>query len=257
MFILKYTIVSSNKIDASILVEKIKKELKLEYDEKDPDYVITLGGDGTILKAFHQYQNKIIFALNAGHLGFYTNYKADEIDLMISNINNNNFKINELDLLNVTFNNLGEEISIDALNEITIISPLRTLITDISINDRFFETFRGSGLCISTPTGSTAYNKSLHGAIIDFNIEAFELTEIAGINSNSYKTLGSPIILSKDRVVKLNIKDNEEAYLTIDNLAYNIKNVKMLEVKMSNKKLKMAYDTKEGFGRRLKRSFLD
>ncbi len=253
---MKYVIVSSTSLDSTDIVNKLRKEIRLEYDEKNPDYVITVGGDGTILKAFHQYNDKIIFAINAGHLGFYTNYKIDDLDILINNLNNNTFKVNELNLLNVIFKINNKLISLDALNEITIISPLRTLISDIEIDDRLFETFRGSGLCISTPTGSTAYNKSLHGAVIDFNIEAFELTEIASINSSSYKTLGSPIVFSKNRKIKIKMIDNDEAYITIDNLSYKLKDKQIIEVKMSDNKLKIAFDSNEGFAKRLKRTFL-
>ena len=61
--------------------------------------------------------------------------------------------------------------------------------------------FRGDGLCISTPTGSTAYNKSLGGAVIHPQMDLYQITEIAALNNLVYRTLGNSIILSKGRWV--------------------------------------------------------
>lgn len=253
---MKYCIVHKDISLANELLDKIKKEVKMEYSEESPDFVITLGGDGTILRAFHMYPNAVIFAVHAGHLGFYTNYKIEELDKVIDSLNNHRYKVSILNLLNISFNDGKELKNIDALNEVTITSPLRTLILDIYVDNDYFERFRGTGLCICTPTGSTAYNKSLHGAVIDFNIGAIELTEIAGINSNSYRTLASPVVLSNDRKIILKNIKNEDAYLTIDNYAYTLNDVDEVRVKMSTKFLKMAFHENESFIRRLNRTFL-
>ena len=57
-----------------------------------------------------------------------------------------------------------------------------------------FERFRGDGLCISTPSGSTAYNKALGGAIIHPSLKAIQLAEMASINNRVFRTIGSPLI---------------------------------------------------------------
>ena len=252
----KYCIVYNKAEKNKELVDKLKKEVLCDYDEKNPNYVITLGGDGTILRAFHKYPDAIIFAVHVGHLGFYTNYRIDEIDSVIDAINNHKYKVSALNLLNVSFKDKDEDKVVTALNEITITSVTKTLILDVFIDNNYLERFRGTGVCVCTPTGSTAYNKSLHGAVIDFNIDAIELTEIAGINSNSYRTLASPLVLSKERVIKLiNIKNND-AYLTVDNTSYKLASGELVEVKMSQKVLKMAFTNREGFIKRLNRTFL-
>ena len=68
--------------------EIIKKSLKIEQDSQNPDYVIAIGGDGTIIKASHKYPNAVIFGVHTGHLGFYANYHVDSIDELIEDINN-------------------------------------------------------------------------------------------------------------------------------------------------------------------------
>ncbi len=63
---------------------------------------------------------------------------------------------------------------------------------DVFIDDLHFETFRGDGIIVSTPTGSTGYNKSVHGAVVDPLLPCFQVSELASLNSNRYRTLGSP-----------------------------------------------------------------
>ena len=62
------------------------------------------------------------------------------------------------------------------------------MVADIIINHVPFERFRGDGVTVSTPTGSTAYNKSLGGAVLHPTIEALQLTEIASLNNRVYRT---------------------------------------------------------------------
>ena len=71
-----------------------------------------------------------------------------------------------------------------------------TLVVDVNIRGKHFERFR-DGLCISTPSGSTAYNKALGGALIHPSLEAMQIAEIASINNRVFRTVGSPLVLPK------------------------------------------------------------
>ena len=77
----------------------------------------------------------------------------------------------------------GEKKKLLALNEATIKRVSKTLKADVYIRDQFFESFKGDGLCVSTPTGSTAYSKSLGGAVIHPRLKALQMTEIASITA--------------------------------------------------------------------------
>ena len=254
---MKYYIFCRNDDKSQKISEKIKKSLTLILDDKSPDIVIAIGGDGTILKAFHSYPNAIIFGIHTGSLGFYANYGVDDVDMLIESINSCSYNIECMDLLNCKLidfdNNIIEN---NALNEITIVNPTKTLIIDVSIDDSYFEKFRGTGMCISTPSGSTAYNKSLHGSVIDSSIKCMQLTEIAGINSNAYRTLASPLVLSKDRRIKLFSDTPLNIYVTVDTVAYTVNNFKEINISYSEKVLKMGYSTLEGFFNRINRTFL-
>ena len=254
---MKYCAVIKDDLNSKELFSSFKDKIKHEYNTENPDYVISIGGDGTILKTFHQYPNATIFAVHTGHLGFYTNYSINDIDDLIEDINSSNYSTENLDLLSCKIIDKNEKEIIDnALNEITIVTPLRTLILDVNIDNEFFEKFRGTGLCISTPSGSTAYNKSLHGSVVDCRLNLMQLTEIAGINSNSYRTLSSPLILASNRIITLNSIENVDVFITVDHISYDVKDFKSLTICYSDKKLKMAYHKHEGFIKRVNRTFL-
>ena len=205
--IMKYTLLIKDDKTSNEIAKYISNRLILEEDDKNPDIVISVGGDGTILQAAHTYPNKTIFGLHTGHLGFFANYNPDTVDNLIEDINSNNYMTSTVDLLSCKIEEAsGREITMNALNEITVISPKKTLIMDVKVDDEYLETFRGTGLCVSTPSGSTAYNKSLFGAVVDHSLKCMQLAEIASINSNAYRTLGSPLVLSYDRIITLESK---------------------------------------------------
>lgn len=254
---MRFSIICRNDEKSNKICEKIKNNLIHILDNNNPDIVIAVGGDGTLLKAFHSYPNAIIFGVHTGSLGFYANYGVEDVDLLIEAINNHAYSIECMDLLNckmLDYN--GNIFENNALNEITIVNPTKTLILDVYIDNQYFEKFRGTGMCISTPSGSTAYNKSLHGSVIDSTIKCMQLTEIAGINSNAYRTLASPLVLSNERIIKLFSDIPQDVYVTVDTQSYSAKDFKEISISYSEKVLKMGYSSLEGFFNRINRTFL-
>jgi NAD+ kinase len=258
---MNYCIIIRDNDESLKIKQEIMNRINHNYDEKNPDFVVAIGGDGTIIKASHTYPNAIIFGIHSGHLGYYANYSSNDIDILVDDINNGSFKVENVDLLSAEFvTKSGNIVNDIALNEVTIVSPLRTLMLDIYIDNSYLERFRGTGVCISTPTGSTAYNKSLHGSVVDTKLKIMQMTEIAGINSNAYRTLSSPLVLSSDRRIKLDLVDGHEkkndVFITVDHISYSIKDLKCLYIFYDNKKMKMAYNKPEEFINRISRSFL-
>ncbi|MFI3252595.1 MAG: NAD kinase [bacterium] len=258
----KYTIISkqcenSNKIEA-----EIKSKIKLPVDNENPDIIFVIGGDGTILRAVHQFENIIdkvtIFGIHTGHLGFLANYTKDDIDRITSVLNCEfECKIEKQALVEYTLTTDKEVLNGIALNEITITSTPKLLTLDVFINGEYLETFKGDGLCISSPSGSTGYNKSLGGAVIDHYISTLQITEIAGLNSNSYRTLMSPLILSDRRKVEMIPSTDTDVLFTYDNLHKRFENVKKVEVKVSSRKIRFAYVNSVNFVKRVNRAFLN
>ncbi|MGM9971790.1 MAG: NAD kinase [Anaeroplasmataceae bacterium] len=257
---MKYCIVSKHDEYSQKLAIEIKSKIKLPYDDKKPDIVISVGGDGTILKALHSYSDIcddiVIFSINTGHLGFITNFTVEEIDKVAQMINNKDYIIEEVGLLDYEIETSDGITSGIALNEITVINPPRTLIVDVLIDGKELELFRGTGLCISSPFGSTAYNKSLHGCVVDPALKAFQLTEIASINSKAYRTLGSPLLLSAGKEITIINNDCLETWVTVDNLSYRLANFKTIKCRYSNHRIRFAQNNIY-FMDRLKKAFIN
>ena len=245
---MKYCIFCKNDAFSLEIKDQLLKAIKLEYCEETPDIVIVVGGDGTLINAAHKHPKAIIFGLHTGHVGFYANYTIADIELMIEDINSGNYQIDDIDTLCC-------EVKSDSA-EMTIITPPRTLILDVFIDNERLETFRGTGLCVSTAYGSTAYNKSLHGAVVDTAIKAIQITEIAGLNSNAYRTLSSSFVLAKERVITLKSINDVDVYVTIDNLSYNLHNFKSIKISLKEKSLRLGYHNKTSYLERIKRTFL-
>ena len=129
-------------------------------------------------------------------------------------------------------------------------------VIDVFINDTKLETFRGNGLCVSTPSGSTAYNKSIQGAVIDPSLRLMQLSEIAGINHNAYRSLGSSLILGEGTYIRLKTVNYEHSVLCVDLDAYELKENAVVDIMISKRVARFADYKHAPFIERLKKSFL-
>lgn len=178
------------------------------FQEKNPDIVFVIGGDGTVLRAYKEFFYCIdktkFMIIHDGTLGYFADFEKDKLEYMVDLIKNNKLKLIKRSLVEMKIKSkLGKVSKLTALNEVRIESLKQTLICDVFLNEDHLETFRGNGFCISSPSGSTAYNKSLRGAIIQNKLEVFQLTEIASINHNKYHCLNSSLVLSKESKITL------------------------------------------------------
>lgn len=107
---------------------------------------------------------------------------------------------------------------------------------DVEIRGEHFERFRGDGLCVSTPSGSTAYNKALGGAIIHPSISAIQVAEMASINNRVFRTVGSPLILPAHHTCMLKPVKRSDFQITIDHLTFLHKDVKSIQYRVPEEK---------------------
>ncbi len=256
-----YRINKKNEQMITPLIEKLKDHF--EYDEKCPEYIFVFGGDGTILRAVHEFENRInkvkFIGINFGTLGFYTDFTTDNFDELIKMIDEKNYEIIHLPVIEylATSDQKEKPLKGIALNEVTIISPIKTMVMDVYLNDSYFESFRGTGLAISTPSGSTAYNKSLGGAIVDINLKAMQLTEIASINNRVHKTIGSSLVLNEHATITLVAKKYFDMVMTMDNKALNLDPFSKITLKLSKLHVNLLTAKNHSFFNRVKYSFLE
>lgn len=245
-------------IDGSHLEKQILEEGNVELSTK-PEFVFTFGGDGTFLEAIQIYGFEPTYVpINMGNLGFYTSWVPNELgDLLL------NFEQTEtlsLSTIQIEYEHRGIQEKVYALNEATIVNPVKTQVLNIVIDGQEFEMFRGTGICLSTPTGSTAYNKSLKGAIIQSDLNLLQVTKIAPINNRIYRSLDNSLILGVDNQIEVRATRDEfkHSTLTMDRRVVSLDDITSPGIKMSisDKKIKILVKEKNNFWSRVKKAFL-
>jgi NAD+ kinase len=234
--------------------------INLQRDDENPDVVFSFGGDGTMLSSIHRYIDQLetvkFIGVNTGRLGFFTDFDKDELPMICEMLKNNEFEINQFHILEYTLINEQTTFKGYAVNELAIINPVHTQNIDVYINDEQFETFRGTGLLVSPPTGSTAYNKSLGGSVIDPNIKAIQLTEIAPINNRVFKSLASPLVLSEQSKIELIMLPNQTPVVSADGFLLDFKDLHKVTMKLSSRTVSFIVKPNTDFFHRVKRSFI-
>lgn len=262
---MKFAISSRGDQTSNALQMKMKNYLldfDLVLDEQEPDIVISIGGDGTLLYAFHQYINRLdktaFVGVHTGHLGFYADWMPSEIEKLVIEIAKTPFSVVEYPILEtiVRYIDGGQQICYLALNEATVKASEGSLVIDVEVKGQKFETFRGDGLCISTPSGSTAYNKALGGAIIHPSIEALQVAEMASINNRVFRTIGSPLILPGHHTLLLKPKKETDLLITIDHKTALHKDVKSIQCRVADQKIRFARFRPFPFWKRVRDSFI-
>jgi len=262
---MKFSVITKDDIKSTALAEKVKNYLfdfDLIYDDLEPDIVISVGGDGTLLNAFHKYNDRLkdtaFVGIHTGHLGFYADWVPEDLEKLVIAIAKENYSIVEYPLLSceISYSDGKETEQFLALNEATIKSMEGTFVIDVIINGEHFERFRGDGLCISTPSGSTAYNKALGGAIIHPSLEAIQIAEMASINNRVFRTIGSPLILPSHHTCELKPITKADFLIGIDHLTSLKRNVQCIQLKVANQKIRFARFKPFPFWNRVRASFI-
>ncbi|WP_369900654.1 NAD kinase [Bacillus manliponensis] len=262
---MKFAIMSKGDQSSNALASTMQEYLRdfgLVMDEKEPDIVVSVGGDGTLLHAFHRYCKRLdktaFVGVHTGHLGFYADWLPSEVEKLVIAIAKTPFQVVEYPLLEVIIRYVkgGKESQHLALNEATVKSCEGTLVTDVEIRGEYFETFRGDGLCVSTPSGSTAYNKALGGAIIHPSLEAIQIAEMASINNRVFRTVGSPLVLPKHHTCVIRPTKGMNLQITIDHLMMVHQDVKSIQYRVANERVRFVRFRPFPFWKRVRDSFV-
>lgn len=231
-------------------------------DEKEPDIVISIGGDGTLLSAFHRYAHALdrvrFIGVHTGHLGFYTDWREFNLEELVESLKEDKGEFIQYPLLDVEliYKNKERISHFLALNESTIKRVDGTLVCDVYIRDEHFERFRGDGICVSTPTGSTGYNKSIGGAVLHPRLEALQLTEMASLNNRVFRTLSSPMVIAPDEWIKIRPIETEHFTLSIDQLVTKETEVVELRYRIADERIRFAQYQHTHFWDRVEDAFL-
>ena len=222
------------------------------------DYLISIGGDGTILRAatFVRNYNLPIIGINAGRLGFLATIQEENIEKLLTRVVANDFSISKRTL--VSLHAHPENIDLEdinfALNEITVSRKDTTSMITIEtyINNEYLNSYWADGLIISTPTGSTGYSLSCGGPVIMPTSNCFVITPIAPHNLTA-----RPLIIPDDSELTLKIKGREEQYLvSLDSRITSVSNETTLTVKKTDFYISIIEFPEEGFLRTIRKKLL-
>lgn len=262
---MKFAVSSKGNDVSDSLKSKIQTYLLdfgLECDEEEPDIVISVGGDGTLYTHFTNTAAASTKRLLSGFIqdisAFMPTGCRPRLKKLVIAIAKTPYQIVEYPVLEVIvrYNDGSDEARYLALNECTIKSIEGTLVTDVEIKGELFETFRGDGLCLSTPSGSTAYNKALGGAIIHPSIRAVQLAEMASINNRVFRTVGSPLILPEHHTCLIKPINDVTFQVAIDHLTLLHKDVKSIQCRVANENIRFARFRPFPFWKRVQDSFI-
>ena len=176
------------------------------------DVALSIGGDGTLLRTARVVakKNVPILGINTGHLGYLAEANVSEIERVIDELYEGRYKIGRRTMLEIS-NNCGVHIdNYLALNEVAILRQdacsmlaMRTWVNGIDLT-----TYRGDGLIISTPTGSTAYNLSVGGPLIEPTAHVLALSPIS-----AHSLTMRPLIVRDDSVIEVETESRTRQYI--------------------------------------------
>ncbi len=188
-----------------------------ELAARKPEFVLVLGGDGTLLAAARALaEAKIpVLGVNLGTLGFLTEVSLSELYPTLEAVAENRCAVEVRSMLHCHLMRKGERVAhFDALNDAVIhkSAMARILEVEIRVDDRFVASYRADGLIVATPTGSTAYSLAAGGPVVSPEVAAFIITPIS-----PHMLTHRPVVVKDSRVVTvLVIGTPEEAFLTVD-----------------------------------------
>ena len=199
---------------------RFSKELEIFHQlDRSFDMLISIGGDGTILRAV-AYIGKLdipILGINTGRLGFLATVQKNEIDRVVKHVIEGDYHLSKRSLITATSSHKENHLPPNnfALNEVTVSRMNTTSMIQIEthLNDELLTSYWADGLIISTPTGSTGYSLSCGGPVISPETDAFVITPIAPHNLNA-----RPLVIPDHTVIKIKVIGRENMFLaSLDN----------------------------------------
>jgi NAD+ kinase len=172
--------------------------------DKKIDFMITLGGDGTILKLAHEFFdfNVPILGINLGHLGFMADVPIDDLYPSLTDLLDKKYSIeNRIVLEGVSLK--GEKFF--AINDFVFHRAKNPSLIKLSIDldDLYLNTFEADGVIVATPNGSTAYSLAAGGPILSAGLDGFVLTPIC-----AHTISNRPIVLTSSHKIKVSYLSN-------------------------------------------------
>jgi len=246
------SIVSDSDIDLSAYVFDTFEVLDASYD-----LLISIGGDGTILRAitFVKDLEIPIVGINTGRLGFLATIPMNTIQKAMDEIFEGNYRISKRSLLSIKLDAENTALDLDfALNEIAVSRKNTTSMISVEtwLDKEYLTSYWADGLIVSTPTGSTGYSLSCGGPVIIPESDSLVLTPIAPHNLNA-----RPLVISSDKVIKLKVSGREDQHLvSLDSRINTLENNTTITIQKASFYIHMIELKEDGFLETLRKKLL-
>jgi NAD+ kinase len=270
--IIKDIFVFFNKNKVELVIEE--KFLKILHEEKiverqyntfsihsdldsSFDILISIGGDGTILRAatFVRDSGIPILGVNAGRLGFLAKVQKENIESFLQIVLEKKYTISERSLLTIDCSPNNSEININfAMNEVAVSRKDTTSMITIEtfLNGEYLNSYWADGLIIATPTGSTGYSLSCGGPILTPEVRGLVITPIAPHNLNA-----RPLVIPDNTEITLKVSGREEQYLvSLDSRITSVNNNSVIKIKKTPFNINMVEIPEESFFKTLRTKLL-
>ncbi len=230
-----------------------------KHDQEDPDLWIAIGGDGSFLRMVREtsFSAKAYYVgIHTGTLGFLQEISPDELEEFADKLVNKKYRIVTKDLACSVIEKDDEKILLNSLNEIVIRNrSLKALGITVYVDGELLETFAGDGLLVATSVGSSAYNMSFQGALVDHQLATMQLTPIAPLTNKHYHNLSSSLILPDTRTLTL-IPSFPELIITTDGENHEFSDIRKITVTMKKEALSILTFGQQSFISKIREKLL-
>ena len=234
----------SLKIKKQLL--KILKKNKVNFK----NFIFVIGGDGFMLKTLKNNKNskKFFYGINSGNYGFLMNkFLSKKIIKSLSKVNM--ISISPLEM--IVKNNKNQIKKYLAINEVSILRQSRQAAS-MSIkygSKKIIKNLVADGVLVSTPAGSTAYNLSVHGPILDLNSKKLAISPISPFRPRRWR---GKIVSDKSKIIIKNLNPGKRPISAVaDNI--EVRNAKIITIKTKKKiKFNLLYDKSQSLNKKIK-----
>lgn len=216
------------------------------------DFALSVGGDGTFLTtaSLVGHLDIPILGINCGHLGFLSEVQTDNVEEILGQLINQQYTLEKRTMLEVTCAANDKILSPYALNEVAVLKQgLSSMISvETYLNGELLHTYKADGLLLATPTGSTAYNLSVGGPMLEPHVRAIVLSPVA-----THSLSVRPLVVPDDSKIDLKISSRNGNYMiSIDGRSQMFDDTVSLHIERSTRTIKLVQVKGHSFVRSLK-----
>jgi NAD+ kinase len=243
------TLIISDKNKKSLNIKKKINKILSRKKLKKPNIVIVIGGDGFMLQTLKKNKStkKSFYGINSGNYGFLMN-KFSEKNILKYISKSKSINISPLEM---TAKVGRKKIKSLAINEVSILRQSRQA-ANLAIKNNsknIIKKLVSDGVLVSTPAGSTAYNLSVHGPILNLNSKKISIAPISAFRPRRW---AGKIVSDKSKVIITNLDPKKRPVSAVaDN--FEVRNIKKVTVRVQNKiKFSLLYDKKSNLHKKIK-----